>query len=137
MTHNSKEYNAAYYQKNKSRIAKQTAAYAAKRRVEDKGKVNAIARAAYRRRRTDDLEKERAKMRKNRGLPMATRQKPLLCECCGGLPGKKALSLDHCHASNEFRGWLCDRCNAGIGMLGDDIKGLMNAVRYLERAAKQ
>lgn len=31
----------------------------------------------------------------------------------------------------------CDRCNAGIGMLGDSIEGLMNAVRYLQRAAKQ
>jgi hypothetical protein len=130
-------YYAAYYVKNGNAIRERTKINSAKRRVNDKDHVNALSRESYRRRRADNLESERARMRKNRGLPLPTRMKPALCECCGKQPGKKALALDHCHVSNRFRGWLCDRCNAGIGMLGDSIEGLMNAVRYLERAAKQ
>jgi Recombination endonuclease VII len=130
-------YNAMYYAKNKAKIRQQTALYAAKRRTENKDAVNESARALYRRRRVGDIEKDRARLRKNRGLPTPTRQKSSLCECCNRPSGKKAFALDHCHVSNQFRGWLCDRCNAGIGMLGDSIDGLMNAVRYLERAAKQ
>jgi hypothetical protein len=34
----------------------------------------------------------------------------------------------------KFRGWLCNICNLSIGQLGDSVEGLMNAVRYLERA---
>lgn len=130
-------YYAAYYAKNGEVIRERTKINSAKRRVDNKDKVNSLSRDSYRRRRTENLEGERARMRKNRGLPLPMRAKPALCECCSGPPGKKALSLDHCHVSNEFRGWTCDRCNAGIGMLGDSIEGLMNAVRYLQRAAKQ
>lgn len=59
------------------------------------------------------------------------------CQCCGRIGSNhrmKNLSLDHCHASGAFRGWLCDNCNRGIGLLGDDIPGLMRAVEYLRRA---
>jgi Recombination endonuclease VII len=70
-------------------------------------------------------------------LPKPTRTKPDRCECCGNLPGARSLCLDHCHVSNQFRGWVCHRCNIGIGTLSDSIHGLMNAVRYLQRAAEQ
>jgi len=130
-------YHAAYYAKNGDKIRKRTAAHSAKKRAENKDAVNAKFRDYYRKRRAENLEHERARMRRSRRLPEPARPKPEFCECCGGPPGKKALALDHCHVSGEFRGWLCDRCNAGVGMLGDSIDGLMNAVRYLERAAKQ
>lgn len=31
----------------------------------------------------------------------------------------------------EFRGWLCDRCNVGIGCLGDNLEGVQKAAKYL------
>jgi len=75
--------------------------------------------------------------RKYNGLPEPTRPKPLTCECCDlRCSTGRALSLDHCHVSGEFRGWLCNSCNLAIGKLGESVAGLMNAVRYLERAAK-
>lgn len=46
-----------------------------------------------------------------------------------------APKVDHCHLSGLFRGWLCGHCNTSIGKFGDSIEGLMNAVRYLGRAA--
>ena len=66
-------------------------------------------------------------------LSPATRPEPDHCECCGGPSGKKELHLDHCHETGQFRGWLCSNCNKGTGMLGDNIEGLQNAVRYLRR----
>lgn len=56
---------------------------------------------------------------------------PTLCECCGKKPMK--FCLDHDHTSNEFRGWLCDPCNTGIGKLGDDIEGVLRALKYLKQ----
>lgn len=40
---------------------------------------------------------------------------------------------DHCHSTGLFRGWLCRRCNVGIGFLGDDIQGILEAAAYLEK----
>ena len=55
--------------------------------------------------------------------------KPNVCQCCGEVPLKWC--LDHDHKNDTFRGWICDRCNTGIGKLGDNLDGLMRAVQYL------
>jgi hypothetical protein len=61
-----------------------------------------------------------------------------LCECCKQDPTKfdppRKWIWDHDHESEKFRGWLCNICNLSIGQLGDSVEGLMNAVRYWERA---
>lgn len=44
----------------------------------------------------------------------------------------KRLSVDHCHITTINRGLLCQRCNVGIGMLGDDIKTLARAIIYIK-----
>ena len=58
------------------------------------------------------------------------------CDCCGvdskTLRGDK-LHLDHCHVTHVYRGHLCGSCNRGIGMLGDDIEGVQQAVNYLKK----
>lgn len=43
-------------------------------------------------------------------------------------------SVDHDHVTGKFRGWLCNNCNVGLGMLGDSIGTLRDAVSYLEMA---
>ena len=45
--------------------------------------------------------------------------------------------LDHDHDTNDFRGWLCDPCNVGLGRFSDDIKRLKNAIRYIESYKKK
>lgn len=55
---------------------------------------------------------------------------PENCELCGTAAD---LHFDHCHDSEAFRGWLCMRCNTGLGMLGDNIEGLERALAYLRR----
>ena len=42
-------------------------------------------------------------------------------------------SLDHCHKTDEFRGWLCPRCNTGIGQLEDNVDILRKAMEYLQQ----
>lgn len=52
------------------------------------------------------------------------------CDCCGKKSDR--LCLDHCHETKKFRGWLCNNCNTGLGMLGDNKEGLNVAFKYLE-----
>jgi len=69
---------------------------------------------------TEDLKKRFAHLRTE------------LCDCCGEV-SDKTLVVDHCHDTLKFRGWICQECNHGIGKLGDNLTGVLNAVRYLER----
>ena len=58
------------------------------------------------------------------------------CECCGEHKSKyrhNRLNLDHDHQTGEFRGWLCGACNRGLGNLGDDLEGVLQALAYLKR----
>jgi hypothetical protein len=43
--------------------------------------------------------------------------------------------LDHNHESGEIRGYLCTRCNLGLGHFRDSRAFLIAAVEYLERGA--
>ena len=52
------------------------------------------------------------------------------CACCGKI--KPKLHLDHDHDTDEFRGFICQSCNHGIGHLGDNIEGIRRALAYLE-----
>jgi hypothetical protein len=72
--------------------------------------------------------------RREYGYPLPTRPRPKRCECCGRLSGIKRFHLDHDHATGNFRGWLCAACNLGIGCLGDSRKGLLRALKYLEKS---
>ena len=40
--------------------------------------------------------------------------------------------MDHNHQTNEFRGLLCKECNRSLGLFGDNIDILTNAVTYLK-----
>lgn len=40
--------------------------------------------------------------------------------------------VDHCHTTGAIRGILCNRCNTVIGLAGDNIELLENAVSYLK-----
>ena len=54
------------------------------------------------------------------------------CECCGD--STSTLNWDHDHETGEHRGWICSNCNTGIGKLGDTLKGVQQAVDYLENS---
>ena len=64
-----------------------------------------------------------------------TPPKPKVCDCCDKNPQDKQypkpIVLDHDHKTMLFRGWLCDDCNLGLGKLGDNLEGIMKAMKYL------
>ena len=51
------------------------------------------------------------------------------CAICGG--ETPDLKLDHDWETGTNRGLLCRECNVGLGMLGDDIEGVLRALDYL------
>ena len=56
-----------------------------------------------------------------------------LCAICQKPPkDKQSLAMDHNHETNEFRGLLCKECNRALGLFGDNINILTNAVLYLK-----
>jgi hypothetical protein len=55
------------------------------------------------------------------------------CAICGTTPTRRRLNVDHCHATGEVRGLLCDVCNLVIGQLEDSPEILKRAVEYLAK----
>jgi hypothetical protein len=120
------EYQQRYRAKHPATKSKATMAWA-KRNPER-------TRATNTRHRKANAEKRRQAVWAAKGMPVPTRQRPTTCELCDGINANgKALSLDHCHATNKFRGWLCNKCNTGIGKLGDNLRGILRAAAYLEK----
>ena len=61
-----------------------------------------------------------------------------ICKKTTGVPGarkSRRWALDHDHVTGEMRGWICHMCNSGIGYLGDDVDGLLAALKYLNADA--
>lgn len=59
-----------------------------------------------------------------------------LCAICRrpGEQSYKGLHIDHDHESGRVRGLLCHRCNMALGLLGDSVTALAEAIAYLDRA---
>ena len=89
----------------------------------------------------DNPERRDAYKRKWRygtdGLAMLAGQDGRCGVCrCEFAPGRGARSkhLDHSHETGFVRGWLCKRCNVGLGHFGDSRSLLLAAAEYLRRA---
>lgn len=126
-----------YYTNNRENVqARQNAWYERnKEAVLARGKARRLAMKAAGVKQWHQLNPDRhiANSRRARGLPEPTRSEPTLCECCGNPSGKYRFNLDHSHTTGKFRGWLCNKCNAAIGALGDTLEGVLRAAAYLQR----
>ena len=70
--------------------------------------------------------------------PVPSLERPYPCDCCHKpIVTTRTIQLDHCHRTNEFRGWLCKECNISMGNLGDNIVGFLRAIKYLNRTEKR
>ena len=77
-------------------------------------------------------EKKRKRLRKeSQRIKAAGRVKSNACELCWTTGTR--IVFDHCHASGNFRGWLCEKCNFALGLAKDDPALLRRMADYLER----
>lgn len=51
------------------------------------------------------------------------------CFICDRKPNR--LYIDHCHKTKNIRKLLCQQCNSGIGMFGENIETMMKAIQYI------
>ena len=42
------------------------------------------------------------------------------------------VNLDHNHETGDIRGWICNRCNTGIGNLRDSVSILRRAIKWIK-----
>ena len=80
---------------------------------------------------TKKMSKGRDQAKKLAGNPSS----PVLgtpCDLCGRTD--KKLVFDHCHETLVQRGWLCDNCNRSMGMLGDDVNGMLLTAIYIAKS---
>ncbi len=54
-----------------------------------------------------------------------------VCAACGGDEERRWV-VDHCHATGQVRGVLCDKCNLALGMTADDPERLRKLAAYVE-----
>ena len=54
-----------------------------------------------------------------------------LCLICDRKFPLKMLVVDHDHSSNKVRGLLCNKCNSGIGLFGENLNFLNGALKYV------
>ena len=99
--------------------------YYTHRTLKDGSKSRAIrhqwCQSCQRKQRQNVAALKKTHTRPDRGTP---------CDCCRR--PMESPQLDHTHdGNNTFRGWLCSDCNRGIGALGDDVRGVLNALNYL------
>lgn len=62
---------------------------------------------------------------------LAAEQSGLCAICKNPPPGRRALSVDHDHATGQVRGLLCNSCNSAMGRIGDDPDRLLAMAMYL------
>ena len=68
------------------------------------------------------------------GEPCACCNKPVYAhkkDVPAGVDGTWGWQCDHDHKTNKFRGWLCKKCNTGMGAVGDDLKSVLRVANYL------
>ncbi|MYC74971.1 hypothetical protein F4X10_04255 [Candidatus Poribacteria bacterium] len=56
----------------------------------------------------------------------------IVCDSTIIVEKNRDVNLDHNHETGEIRGWICNRCNTGIGNLRENPSILERAIRWLK-----
>ena len=75
----------------------------------------------------------RSKQTKTRNQLLKIHKKPDRAVCPICQREREDIVLDHDHSTGEFRGWLCNDCNSGLGKFGDCPEFLWRAIEYLDK----
>jgi hypothetical protein len=126
-----KEQHRRYAKKHPETNEKAVAKY----RATNMDRIRELDKENHRRAREQNPEQQRERYERWRAkkelqlTKEAGRPRPQRCELCGK---KTKTVFDHCHRSNKFRGWICDRCNRVLGSVDDSTALLKRMIRYLE-----
>lgn len=87
----------------------------------------------------NELSKLREKLKQEYGMPESGYNCPICLNDEESVKGKGNTKngswvIDHCHETEEFRGWLCHKCNRSLGGFDDSVDTLLRAVTYLREA---
>ena len=55
-----------------------------------------------------------------------------VCDRTITIQSKRDVNLDHDHTTGDIRGYICNRCNTGLGNFRDNISILDRAIRWLK-----
>ena len=143
-----KTQRKAYYEKNKEKVKTQRKAY----REKNKEKTKSYDKVYYEKNKEKIKAKGKAYYKKNKEKKKSSGLKRMYginlheynlilseqkgeCACCGIHQNELTMkfAVDHDHDTGLIRGLLCNHCNMAIGILGDNIEGLMKALNYLEK----
>jgi hypothetical protein len=111
-----KEYQKEYYEKNKETLKRQAKEYRDRIKHTDEYKRR-VKRTQVKRLYKITLEEYEEAMSISDS-----------CQICNSM---KELCYDHDHDTMKFRGVLCKKCNKGLGLLGDDVDGILKALKYI------
>lgn len=56
-----------------------------------------------------------------------------LCSICDKKEELYKLAIDHDHKTGRIRGLLCRKCNAALGLFGDNTETMKRAMKYIEK----
>ena len=124
-----KKYNQRYYQENKDKYARVT--------EEQKQKQRESCRRYMK---NNSVTMRNSYLKRSYGITADEYNDMFImqggrCAICGmhQCEFKRRLGVDHDHETGVNRGLLCHKCNTAIGSLGDNIKLLQNAIKYLKQ----
>ena len=55
-----------------------------------------------------------------------------VCDRTIVVQGNRDVNLDHSHETGDIRGWICNRCNTGIGNLRESVSILRRAIKWIK-----
>lgn len=128
-SHNAKmrEYGKSYYLKNKDSVSAKNKAHR---------ELEKIVNPEHRMARSKRADANKISKNEKLLISMSGRPRPDICEVCEGSSprkdGTRRIVFDHDHATGQFRGWLCNRCNVVLGFLQDDVLVIEKLLNYLK-----
>lgn len=141
MSETRRQYNSAYYAKNRDRILAKLRARAALDREAHKARVKEVYRKWSQKHpgRVAELKRGYSNLRRY-GITVEQYDEMFLaqdgkCAVCDEPPRKRQLAIDHDHATGAVRQLLCVNCNALLGHCRESQKILERAIEYLRSHA--
>lgn len=132
-TENMKEYKRVYYLTHADEMRERTRKWV-KDHPRTKEEQKKISAESYKRISTPEKRRKyklwhRYKITPSEYEKIFKTQKGLCAICFK----EKKLYIDHCHKSLKVRGLLCFNCNNALGSFNDDVKVILNSVKYLKK----